>query len=222
MGSEESQFHLRNKVDLIKLLHTSKSVNDLYELTQVYDDNFYFFSKALENAFKKTKVYKDEGVEKWFLNSLEVSYHLNMAIRMLATLEDLLIKISVNSFIIDNNIAHRFIDDVQSARKYYYNNNIKNDINYPDLPNVKNRATRKLRHHITHDGDIILKRGLVKEKGMQVVLGDEGYYDRNLEAFNEIYDFLESDINKVIDNKLKLEPLVERLIKDELRKVNYK
>lgn len=74
----------------------------LYRLLEVFDDNMYVTVMAVNKFEKKLGLFeKSEGEENSFVLGLDTLYHMNMYIRMLATLDDILIKIGVYTHLVD-------------------------------------------------------------------------------------------------------------------------
>lgn len=190
----------------------------LFKLTQAYDDNYYVLVVAL-NKFERTlKIYQKEGYnDKSFNLGLEVLYHMSSIIRMIATLEDILIKVyiytqKVNDEISMGNELQKFngfsIDDYRKE----YNKLQLYKMGYPKLPVEKNRRTRKYRNDITHGDELMITKGEIKKKGAVYGISPESVYNHNLKIFNETEKEIAHDLKTLDKNRKKVEGKIIKLI----------
>lgn len=213
---EKNQFHFESK-DLFFGLYGDNSIEEVvFNLTKVFDDNIFILMKSIDYYKEAYNLYLEDGVKDWFKNSIDVIYHLNMMIRMVTTVDDIIIKLTANTFILIVDNDEWVPKNTVGKSTEFYKKHI-NDSKYPEIPSASNRYTRTLRNDVTHDGDIILQRGWVtrseelepgKKVDMKVMLGPEGFYDHNLKRFDEIYKKIERDVEKILEERDKLENLL--------------
>lgn len=190
----------------------------LYKLMQVYDDNYYVLIIAF-NEFERTlKLYRKNGYnDKSFSLGLEVLYHMSSIIRMIATSEDILIKIyiftqKVNDEKMMKDKPKKFngssIDDYRKE----YNKLQLYKMGYPKLPFEKNRRTRKYRNDITHGDELMITKGEIKEKGTVYGVSPEGVYTHNLKIFSKTEKEITYDMQTLDKNRKKVEDKIIKLI----------
>ncbi|MEB6277509.1 hypothetical protein [Staphylococcus gallinarum] len=181
----------------------------LYKLLGIYDDNYFITMKANERFKESLKKFKNsEGQNDSFSKSIDVLYDMNMYIRMLATVDDILIKISLYTYLVyKQNKLGLPTPKFESKTIQPFRNEIETEkltkAGYPQLPDVNNRLTRKYRNDITHGNELMINKGIVKEKGLVTFIGPEGVYNRNNRNFDRVKKELESDL-KVIDENQKI------------------
>lgn len=212
----KNQFHFESK-DLFFGLYGDNSIEEvIFNLTKVFDDNIFILIKSEEYYKKAYDKYSEEGYENWFKNSVDVIYHLNMLIRMVNTVDDIIIKLTANTFILNEDKNKWKPKKTVIKSTNFYDNHI-NDSKYPEKPSKNNRYTRTLRNDITHDGDIILQRNWItkieeiepgKNRECKVILSQEGNYAQNLENFDKIYQNVIKDVEQILEERDKLEKLL--------------
>lgn len=212
--SGENQFHLRFKSFFEEHFPLDGNKGELYSLLEFYDDNYFIMTEAQANFKKHLNEYIEEGKNSnSFRISLKVIYHMNMYIRMLATLDDILIKIGVYNHILDNiNVSDDEIyklkgESINTLRKYFNDPSRKRN-DYPLLPSKLNRKTRLLRNDLTHNGELQLFKGLEKQKGIVGWSSPSGIFKRNLRSFEYIEERAKYDIEEITFVKNRLEVLV--------------
>lgn len=213
-----NQFLLYYK-DLFKdKLPRDDNEGNLYKLMQVYDDNYYVLVVAL-NEFERTlKFYRKNGYnDKSFRLGVEVLYHMSSIIRMIATSEDILIKIyiftqKVNDEKMMGEKLKKYngysIDDYRKE----YNKLQLYKMGYPNLPVEKNRKTRKHRNDITHGDELMITKGEIKKKGAVWGISPEGVYTHNLKIFNKTEKEIAHDLHTLDKNRKKVEDKIIKLI----------
>lgn len=206
-----TQFQFES-TDLFWGLYPDKNIEEMvFDLTKIFDDNMFILTKAKGYYKEAYNKYKEEGAENWPENSIDVIYHLNMLVRMVNTLDDIIIKLTVNTFILHSDNPDWKPKKEVGKSGAFYDNHI-NDSKYPEKPSEANRYTRSLRNYITHDGDILLQHDFVtvEKNGVELkaLLGKEGYYEHNLKKFEEVYQKVDSDIEKILEGRDKLEKLL--------------
>lgn len=213
---EKNQFNFISN-ELFLGLYGDNSIEDVvFNLTKVFDDNIFILIKAEEYYKKAYAKYSEEGYENWFKNSIDVVYHLNMLIRMVNTVDDIIVKLTANTYIL-NVDKKRWKPKIKVGKsKDLYDKHI-NDSKYPEKPSKDNRYTRTLRNDVTHDGDIILQRNWITkieevEPGKNVeykaILSQEGNYEHNLKNFDKIYQNVIKDVEKILEERVKIENLL--------------
>lgn len=213
---DKNQFHFESN-ELFLGLYGDNSIEDVvFNLTKVFDDNIFILIKSEEYYKMAYNRYIKEGYEKWFKNSIDVVYHLNMLIRMVNTVDDIIIKLTANTFILNEDKDKWKPKKTVGKSTDFYDKHI-NDSKYPEKPSKANRYTRTLRNDVTHDGDIILQRNWVTkfketEPGVKMeykaMLSQEGNYEHNLRNFDKIYQNVVSDVDKILEEREKLENLL--------------
>ncbi|MDW3788494.1 hypothetical protein [Staphylococcus sp. LKG3-1] len=190
----------------------------LYKLMQVYDDNYYVLVVAL-NEFERTlKTYRKKGYnDKSFSLGVEVLYHMSSIIRMIATSEDILIKIYIftqkvnDEKLMGDKVKKYNGYSIEDYRKEY--NKLKlHKMGYPKLPVEKNRRTRKYRNDITHGDELMITKGEIKKKSTVWSISPEGVYNHNLEIFNKTEKEIAHDLQTLDKNRKKVENKIINLI----------
>ncbi|MCJ0953560.1 hypothetical protein [Mammaliicoccus sciuri] len=213
---EKNQFNFISN-ELFLGVYGDNSIEDVvFNLTKVFDDNIFILIKAEEYYKRAYDKYRKGGYENWFKNSIDVVYHLNMLIRMVNTVDDIIVKLTANTFIL-NVDKDRWKPKIEVGKSNDFYDKHINDNKYPEKPNKHNRYTRTLRNDVTHDGDIILQRNWITkveevEPGKNVeykaILSQEGNYEHNLENFNQIYQNVIKDVEKILEERVKIENLL--------------
>ncbi|WP_437272697.1 hypothetical protein ACSSAF_06600 [Staphylococcus succinus] len=181
----------------------------LYELLSIYDDNYFIAIKASERFKESLKRFKNsEGQDDSFSKSIDVLYDMNMYIRMLATVDDILIKIILYTHLVyKQNKLGISIPKFESNTIQPFRNEIETEklakAGYPQLPDVTNRLTRKYRNDITHGNELMITKGIVKEGAFVTFVGPDGIYNHNNRIFDRVKKELEFDL-KVIDGNQKI------------------
>ena len=190
----------------------------LYKLMQVYDDNYYVLVVAL-NEFERTlKTYRKKGYnDKSFSLGVEVLYHMSSIIRMIATSEDILIKIYIftqkvnDEKLMGDKVKKYNGYSIEDYRKEY--NKLKlHKMGYPKLTVEKNRRTRKYRNDITHGDELMITKGEIKKKSTVWSISPEGVYNHNLEIFNKTEKEIAHDLQTLDKNRKKVENKIINLI----------
>ncbi|MDW4095158.1 hypothetical protein QI297_09750 [Staphylococcus saprophyticus] len=190
----------------------------LYKLMQVYDDNYFVLVVALNEFETKLKHYRENGYngESFYLG-VEVLYHMSSIIRMVATLEDILIKIyiftqKVNDEKLMGIKLKKFKGySIEDYRKEYFDLKLYK-MYFPQLPFEKNRKTRKYRNDITHGDELMITKGEIKEKGVVWGISPEGVYTHNLKIFNKTEKEIAHDLQTLDKNRKKVEGKIIKLI----------
>ncbi|MCD8904342.1 hypothetical protein K2V56_02540 [Staphylococcus chromogenes] len=207
------QFLMEYK-DLFKTYMPSDDIEGcLYRLLQIYDDNYFMAMKSSERFSKSLKDFdvNKEG-DKSFESAINVVYDMNMYIRMLATLDDILIKISVYTYSLSNNMDKNNLPSIECGtinnfRDFFKKNKLEKD-NFPPLPTKLNRETRKYRNDITHGEKLMLNKGIVQERGITSFIGPKGTWNFNNDIFQRINTELKIDlktinhIQSMLENKI--------------------
>ncbi|MHC3758875.1 hypothetical protein ACYDLZ_06490 [Staphylococcus succinus] len=214
----EDQFHLKYK-DFFKA-HIPRNDNEgtLYRLLETYDDNYVILVVAMGEFEKNYNEFQNDGYcEGSFRKCLDVLYHMSNYIRMLATIEDILIKISVYAGLVSKEVEtgekiEKFeTENPNGFREEYKELKLVNK-GYPKLPNKHNRKTRKYRNDITHGNELMITKGMVKEKGMVFGISAQGVYDHNLKVFQKVHGEIKSDLAIIDSNRKIIESKVIKLI----------
>lgn len=189
--------------DLFKTYILSDDIEGrLYRLLQIYDDNYFMAMKSSERFVKALKSFDNsKESDDSFENAIDVLYDMNMYIRMLATLDDILIKISVYTYGLSNNVITNELPNIKSGsinnfRNYFNKNKLEKD-NYPPLPTKLNRETRKHRNDITHGGELMLNKGIVQEERLTSFYSPKGTWKFNNDIFKRTKSELETDLKTI-------------------------
>ena len=190
----------------------------LYRLLEVFDDNMYVTVMAVNKFEKKLGLFeKSEGEENSFVLGLDTLYHMNMYIRMLATLDDILIKISVYKHLVDKEkndgeIVETYAPNKDECFRKKYEILKLEKKGYPKLPNKNNRNTRKYRNDITHGSELMITKGIVTEDGIIKDISPLGIFGRNLKVFNETKAKMMDDLDIIYENQDYYENKIVELI----------
>lgn len=201
-------------------LNVPKENNEgrLYKLLEVYDDNVYVTVMALNKFENSLGLFeKSEGEDNSFTLGLDTLYHMNMYIRMLATLDDILIKIGVYTYLVskekeNGQLIETYIPNKDAEYRSKYEMMKLESKGYPKLPNKNNRKTRKYRNDITHGSDLLITKGTVIEDGMLKDVSPLGVFKRNLNVFNETKEKIINDLDIIYENKNFYENKIVNLI----------
>lgn len=207
--------------------HVPKENNEgmLYKLLEVYDDNLYVTVMAIQKFENSLGFFeKNEGENNSFTLGLDTLYHMNMYIRMLATLDDILIKIGVYTYLVSKEKEDGQLKETYMPKKdgEYRSKCEKMKLQrqgYPELPTKNNRETRKFRNDITHGSDLLITKGTVIEDGMLKVVSPSGVFKRNLEVFNKTKEKMRNDLDIIYENQNFYENKIVNLI--DVRKRTY-
>ncbi|PTJ22084.1 hypothetical protein [Staphylococcus simulans] len=207
------QFLMEYKDSLKTYIYSDNVEGRLYKLLQIYDDNYFMAMESSErfgNALKYFDNFKESDDS--FENAINVLYDMNMYIRMLATLDDILIKISVYTYGLFNNVNKNELPSIKSGsindfRDYFKKNKLDKD-NYLPLPTKLNRETRKYRNDITHGGELMLNKGIIQDKELTKFYSPKGTWTFNNDIFKRTKSELETDlktinhIQSILENKI--------------------
>ncbi|MCD8920909.1 hypothetical protein K2V69_09375 [Staphylococcus gallinarum] len=207
--------------------HIPKENNEgkLYKLLEVYDDNLYVAVMAIQKFENSLGVFeKSEGEENSFSLGLDTLYHMNMYIRMLATLDDILIKIGVYTHLVDEEkssgqLMETYMPEHDSEFRGKYERLRLERKGYPKLPNRNNRNTRKYRNDITHGSELMITKGTVIEDSIIKDISPSGVFERNLKVFNETKEKMINDLDIIYKNQNFFEDKIVSLI--DVRKRTY-
>ncbi|TDM15603.1 hypothetical protein [Macrococcus bovicus] len=181
----------------------------LFDLLNIYDNNVFLYSFAEE---KFQEIY-DKVIESDFDLSLliKASFYLNVCLRMINTLDDILLKIIVYTHLHFNGKSESELDDESNDYRYrnYYDKFIaKSNTGYPQRATRSNRKTRKIRNDITHSGDTLLISNPIKEDDSYTVVSDKGLMDRNVELYTSIIFDMQDDIDEINKVRQQIETII--------------
>lgn len=197
----------------------------LYKLLEVYDDNLYVAVMAIQKFENSLGLFeKSEGEENSFSLGLDTLYHMNMYIRMLATLDDILIKIGVYTHLVDEEknggqLMETYTPKHDSEFRGKYETLRLEKKGYPKLPNCNNRNTRKYRNDITHGSELMITKGTVIEDSIIKDISPSGVFERNLKVFNETKEKMTNDLDIIYKYQHFYEDKIVNLI--DVRKRTY-
>lgn len=197
----------------------------LYKMLEIFDDNL-FVAVMATNRFEKSLglFEKSEGEQNSFDLGLDTLYHMNMYIRMLATLDDILIKIGVYTHLVDKEKSSGQLIETYAPKKDEYFRNKYQTLKlekkgYQKLPSVDNRYTRKYRNDITHGNELMITKGTVIEKGITMDKSPSFIFDYNLNIFNETKQKMMRDLDIIYSNQNFYEKKITNLI--DVKKRTY-
>lgn len=154
--------------DVNKTMYDDKSIFDnlakqyIADLVTLYDRNRFFLKLAEEEI----KEYFDDFENNDEKENSKLDYHITNSIKLISTLDDILIKIRCFTLMIDINecidkIGKLYNEEnenskglTQDSREYFEQNinESSNKKNYSNLPDKNNRYIRDYRNKITHEG----------------------------------------------------------------------
>lgn len=184
----------------------------LYNLLKTYDNNYYLYVVAEENFDRAfLDVIKSENYNLQLI--IDTSFYLNICLRMINTLDDILLKIMVYSHLHFNGFDESKIPKNlygDNNYKAYYKNFIKNNsIKYPNIGTQKNRKTRKIRNDITHDGEsLIISNPVSDGDGIYSIVSFEGLKERNINLYIEIINNISSDLKEIKHSRRDIETII--------------
>lgn len=181
----------------------------LFNNIKIYDNNVYLFSLA-EKEFDKAylKVIEEKDFNLSYL--IDTSFYLNVCIRMLNTLDDILLKIMVYSHLHFNGSNENVLSRSDKKYEIYYDAVIENaQDNYPPRATRTNRETRDIRNKITHHGEPLLITNPVEiGDGIYTQYSLEGIREKNIELYEKIIKQKNSDISEIKRIKNELEKII--------------
>jgi len=181
----------------------------LYNLLKTYDSNYYLYSVAEENFDKAfLEVVREESYNLQLI--INASFYLNICLRMVNTLDEIMTKIMVYSHLYFNNTTDKVLTKNDNKYKNYYDINIVHDsVSYPDRGTRKNRKTRSIRNDITHDGESLIINNPVKEgSGIYSFVTLDGLKIRNIELYIKIINEISEDIRVLKQDRKDLEAII--------------
>lgn len=181
----------------------------LFNNLKIYDNNVYLYSlaeKEFDKAYSKLIEEKDFNLS-YLINT---SFYLNVCLRMINTLDDILLKIMVYTHLHFNKTQDNILDVGDKKYINYYDYVISNDVvNYPPRATRTNRKTRLIRNEITHHGEpLLISNPIREENDIYVDVSNEGLRERNINLYNSIIDDMNDDIEEI--NRVRNE--IEKII----------
>ncbi|WP_053037123.1 hypothetical protein [Staphylococcus haemolyticus] len=212
-----------------KTKYVDKSIFDhlakqyIADLVVLYDRNRFFLALAEE----KIKELFDNFENNEQKENLELDYHITNSIKLISTLDDILIKIRCFTLMTEIN---ENIDKVgrlyngedknskgltQDSREYFEQNKNKsnNKKNYPNLPDKNNRYTRDYRHKITHEGLSFYQTSHIEINGLILGGPQEFMISENKKKITEIRDLIKKDTYILDKEQEQLDNIIKKYLK---------
>lgn len=201
------------------------------ELVNVYDKNRYFLDKTFSELKDNLEVIQDVNNSSNKELHLLLDYYATMAIRLLSTLDDVIIRLSCFTLMTElkeeniNKIGFMFngsyLDSnnelkndrrklIQKNREYFEQqvSFSSNKNKYPSMPGVNNRVTKVIRHKITHEGYSFFQEGSIDIGGLILGVTNEKLNEHNISTLKNIYIDIASDIARIDYDQKKLQSLI--------------
>lgn len=189
-----------------KTMYGDKSIFDhlakqyIADLVVIYDRNRYFLALAEQEIKKRFEDFENNEIKE----SLILDYHITNSIRLISTLDDILIKIrcftlmtDINENIVKVGSLYNEEDEnskglTQDSREYFEQNKNKssNKKDYPNLPDKNNRYTREYRNKITHEGLSFYQTIHIEIDGLILSGSQEFMISQNKSKITEIIDLI--------------------------------
>lgn len=216
--TDKAEFNI--KIEIMQRKEISNEfINELIETIQKYDDNFYMetvsINKVKSQLMKRGYSYK---------NILEIAYDLNMLARLITTIDDILLKLYVYSYIAKNEMECdvKQLKFESDFKKFYRIHNLS--LYYPEIANKNNRELRGFRNDVTHDGSLPILRNPIKECHNDMYLDcwypDKIIIEKNLELQKSLLCKAINDEDRIVKAKNGIEDIVLEVL--DQYKVKYK
>ncbi|PUZ21329.1 hypothetical protein BUY00_04825 [Staphylococcus chromogenes] len=216
--------------DVNKTMHDDKSIFDnlakqcIADLMVSYDRNRFFLALAQEEMEESFKSFENNDLKE----NLILDYHITNSIRLITTLDDILIRVRCFTLMVDINDIN--IDKVgrlyngedekskgltQDAREYFEQNNKKssNKKYYPNLPDKSNRKTRDYRNKITHEGLSFYQTNHIEINGLIIGGTQEFMTSQNKRKIIEIIDLIKEDTGILDKEQQQIDNIIQKHLK---------
>lgn len=201
----------------------SLSKQYIADLVVLYDKNRYFLALAKDEIEECFDDFENNEAKE----NLKLDYHITNSIKLITTLDDILIKIRCFTLMTDIN---ENIDKVgslynggdedskgltQDAREYFEQN--KNESSnkkaYPNLPDKNNRNTRDYRNKITHEGLSFYQTSHIEVDGLILGGTQEFMISQNKRKITEIIDLIKEDTDILDKEQEQLDSIIKKHLK---------
>ncbi|MGI2244273.1 MULTISPECIES: hypothetical protein [unclassified Staphylococcus] len=193
------------------------------DLVVLYDRNRFFLALAEEEIKECFDDFENNETKE----NLKLDYHITNSIKLISTLDDILIKIRCFTLMTDIN---ENIDKVgrlyngedkdskgltQDSREYFEQNKNEssNKKDYPNLPDKNNRYTRDYRHKITHEGLSFYQTSHIVIDGLILGGPQEFMISQNKRKITEIRGLIKEDTDILDKEQEQLDSIIKKHLK---------
>ncbi|MEO2248550.1 hypothetical protein ABGB00_01785 [Staphylococcus saprophyticus] len=193
------------------------------DLVVLYDRNRFFLALAEEEI----KEYFDDFENNEAKENLKLDYHITNSIKLISTLDDILIKIRCFTLMTDINentdkVGRLYNSEdkdskglTQDSREYFEQNKNEssNKKDYPNLPDKHNRYTRDYRHKITHEGLSFYQTSHIEIDGLILGGSQEFMISQNKRKITEIRRLIKEDTDIIDKEQEQLDSIIKKHLK---------
>ena len=193
------------------------------DLVVLYDRNRFFLALAEEEI----KEYFDDFENNEAKENLKLDYHITNSIKLISTLDDILIKIRCFTLMTDINentdkIGRLYNSEdkdskglTQDSREYFEQNKKERSHkkDRPNLPDKHNRYTRDYRHKITHEGLSFYQTSHIEIDGLILGGSQEFMISQNKRKITEIRRLIKEDTDIIDKEQEQLDSIIKKHLK---------
>ncbi len=193
------------------------------DLVVLYDRNRFFLALGEEEIKECFDDFENNETKE----NLKLDYHITNSIKLISTLDDILIKIRCFTLMTDIN---ENIDKVgrlyngedkdskgltQDSREYFEQNKNEssNKKDFPNLPDKNNRYTRDYRHKITHEGLSFYQTSHIEIDGLILGGPQEFMISQNKRKIAEIRGLIKEDTDILDKEQEQLDSIIKKHLK---------
>lgn len=193
------------------------------DLVVLYDRNRFFLALGEEEIKECFDDFENNETKE----NLKLDYHITNSIKLISTLDDILIKIRCFTLMTDIN---ENIDKVgrlyngedkdskgltQDSREYFEQNKneSRNKKDFPNLPDKNNRYTRDYRHKITHEGLSFYQTSHIEIDGLILGGPQEFMISQNKRKIAEIRGLIKEDTDILDKEQEQLDSIIKKHLK---------
>ncbi|HIH8111527.1 hypothetical protein [Mammaliicoccus sciuri] len=212
-----------------KIMYDDKDTFDnlakqyIADLVVLYDRNRFFLALGEEEIKECFDNFENNETKE----NLKLDYHITNSIKLISTLDDILIKIRCFTLMTDIN---ENIDKVgrlyngedkdskgltQDSREYFEQNKNEssNKKDFPNLPDKNNRYTRDYRHKITHEGLSFYQTSHIEIDGLILGGPQEFMISQNKRKIAEIRGLIKEDTDILDKEQEQLDSIIKKHLK---------
>lgn len=212
-----------------KIMYDDKDTFDnlakqyIADLVVLYDRNRFFLALGEEEIKECFDDFENNETKE----NLKLDYHITNSIKLISTLDDILIKIRCFTLMTDIN---ENIDKVgrlyngedkdskgltQDSREYFEQNKneSRNKKDFPNLPDKNNRYTRDYRHKITHEGLSFYQTSHIEIDGLILGGPQEFMISQNKRKIAEIRGLIKEDTDILDKEQEQLDSIIKKHLK---------
>lgn len=212
-----------------KIMYDDKDTFDnlakqyIADLVVLYDRNRFFLALGEEEIKECFDDFENNETKE----NLKLDYHITNSIKLISTLDDILIKIRCFTLMTDIN---ENIDKVgrlyngedkdskgltQDSREYFEQNKNEssNKKDFPNLPDKNNRYTRDYRHKITHEGLSFYQTSHIEIDGLILGGPQEFMISQNKRKIAEIRGLIKEDTDILDKEQEQLDSIIKKHLK---------